>query len=132
MLHGNILVSHLLGLILSAQQCLVQVLADIRLAAGHLGSSAQRILHTPFEMLLVNLHFLNQFPDQAVLLGQQTVQQVLLLDFLIAIFIGDFLTFIDCLKRFLRKFTDVHKISSLSLLLHNHFHDICFLVLFAL
>ena len=61
MLYGDIIISHLLCLILCTNQYLIQCLADINLAAGHLGSCFQMADCIVYKMLLLDFHFLNQF-----------------------------------------------------------------------
>ena len=60
MLHGNILVSHLLRLVLRRGQNHVQILAHIDLAALYLHALLNGFLCSVYKMLLLNPHFLDQ------------------------------------------------------------------------
>ena len=108
MLHRDILIPHRLGLILRIHQCLVQLLAEIQLTALHLRSFLQCGADTIQKVFLVDLHLLYQLQDQAVLQGKQTVQQMLLLDLLVAVFVSQTLTTLNRLNGLLCKFLDIH------------------------
>ncbi len=87
-LHGHILVSQLLRLVLGVYQHLVQVCPHIYLAALNLGALRDRLLHPVHEVLLLDLHLLYQLQNQAVLHLQQAVEQMLLFDFLVSVFVS--------------------------------------------
>ena len=112
MLNGNILVSHLLCHILSADERLVQILSDIRTAAAYLYFSIQCLIQTVLKILLLDLHLLNQLCNQAVFLMKQGVEQMLFLDLLMSKLISNLFQIIHCFDGFLRKFADVHKRTS--------------------
>ena len=59
-------------------------------------------------MLLLDLHFLDQFQDQTVLLVEKVIEQMLLFNLLVAEFICCLLQILNSLKRFLCEFTDIH------------------------
>ncbi len=61
MLHGDVLVSHGLRLILRAYQRLIQILADEDLAAGNLRPFVQGIVQIFREMLRIDLHLFQHF-----------------------------------------------------------------------
>ena len=92
MLHRNIFVSHLLCFIFCVDQSLIQILSDIDLSALHFRALAKTFFHTIDKQLLLDSHFLDQIRDQTVILYDKSIQQVLLLYLLIAIFIGNFFT----------------------------------------
>ena len=60
MLYRNILISHALGLVLSRDQYLVQILAHIDLTALYLDTLFQCCFGTVDKMLLLDFHFLDQ------------------------------------------------------------------------
>ncbi len=88
MLHGHVLVPQLLRLILGVYQHLVQVGSHIYLAALNLGALCDGLLHPVHEVVLLNLHFLYQLQDQAVFHLQQAVEQMLLLNLLVPVFVS--------------------------------------------
>ncbi len=108
MLHGDVLVAHPLCLVLRIVQSLVQVLTDVGLAAGDLYPPVQRVLDLVPEHFLLDAHLFNELQDQAVLLVQKYIQQVLLLDLLIAEIVSGLLQLLDRIDRFLCKFRNVH------------------------
>ena len=57
MLHRDILISHLLHLILSAYERLVEVLPHIGLAALHLGALCYGLLHPVNDQIFIQAHF---------------------------------------------------------------------------
>ena len=91
MLHGHVLVPQLPGLVLGVDQDFVQVGSHISPAALDFGALGNRFLHPVREVLLLNLHLLNQLQNQAVLDGQQAVEQMLLFDFLVPVLYCQFL-----------------------------------------
>ncbi len=88
MLHRYIFISQLLRLVLRADQDFIQISPYVYLTALNLGAFGKGLFHTADKMLLLNLHLLYQLQDQAVFYGEETVEKMLLLDFLIAVFIG--------------------------------------------
>ena len=113
MFHGNILISEHLHLVLSRDQHFIQILPDIRLSALYLGPFLYYLFYFIYEILLVDLHFLQKFQQQTILHGKQTVQQMLLFNLLIAVLAGNLLTALNRFHRFLGKFIDIHKLSLL-------------------
>ena len=73
MLYRNIFVSHCLGFILCTDQSLVQVLSETEFTAGYLNLSIQCLIQRISEIILIYLHLLDQFKDQAVFLFQQSI-----------------------------------------------------------
>ncbi len=73
MLHRYIFVSQLPGLVLRADQNLVQISPYVDLSALDLGAFGERLFHTADKMLLLNLHLLYQLQNQAVFHCKQTV-----------------------------------------------------------
>ena len=60
--HGNVLVAHGLGLVLRIDQHLIQVVADVELAASaDLGQLLQRLFHLIFQHIALNPHLGHQF-----------------------------------------------------------------------
>ena len=114
MFHRDILISKHLHLILSRDQYLVQILPHIGLSSLNLGSLTDHLFDFVHKILLIDLHLLDHFQNQAVLHSQQTIKKMLLLYFLIAIIAGNFLTSLYSFHRFLGKFIDVHKHTSYS------------------
>ena len=110
MFHRDILISHLLGFILRMDQGVVQVLAYILAASLDLGPFSYGLFRPVDDQVLVNPHLLHQLQDQAVVLSEERVEQMLLFDLLIAVLHGDLLTVLNRLERFLRKFIYVHNI----------------------
>ena len=115
MFNRYILISHSLRFILCTDQCLVQILAKVKLSTGNLNFGIQCFLYCVNKIFLLDLHLLDQLKDQAVLLCQQCIQKVFLLNLLIAIFISNLLKILDSLYGFLCKFTDIHRLSSHSM-----------------
>ena len=115
MLNRDILISHSLRFILSTDQRFVQILTKVKLSTGNFNLSIQCFLHCVNKIFLLDLHLLDQFENQAVLLCQQCIQKVFLLDLLIAIFISNLLKILDSLYGFLCKLTDVHRLPSYSM-----------------
>ena len=112
MLYRNVLVSHLLRHILGADQSLIQVLSNVSIASGYLYPRIDHLLHAVFKIRKLDLHLLDQLRDQAVLLMEQSIQQMLLLYLLISCVKCYLLEVIHCLYGFLCKFTDIHKLTS--------------------
>ena len=73
MLYRNIFVSHCLGFILCTDQSLVQVLSETEFTAGYLNLSIQCLIQRISEIILIYLHLLDQFKNQAVFLFQQSI-----------------------------------------------------------
>ena len=112
MLHGYVFVTHGFCLVLSINQSLIQIFADILLAAGNLYPGVQCLVQTVCKMFGIDLHFFNQLQDQRIFLMNKIVEQMLLLDLLIAEIIGCFFQFLHGLQGFLCKFTYIHMIAS--------------------
>ena len=115
MFNRYILISHSLRFILCTDQCLVQILAKVKLSTGNLNFGIQCFLYCVNKIFLLDFHLLDQLEDQAVLLCQQGIQKVFLFDLLIAIFISNLFKILDSLYGFLCKFTDIHRLSSYSM-----------------
>ena len=109
MLHRDILIPHGPGLILRGYQRLVQIRTETKLSAGHLDSCIQGFFHLGHKSIFMNLHLFDQLQDQTVFLLQQGIQQMLLLDLLIAVFIGNLLQILHRLHGILCKFADIHR-----------------------
>ena len=84
MLDGHILVSHLLCFIFRVIQGVVQILPDIRLSPLNLDSFIYSRFDFIPEKIGINAHLLDHLKNQAVLLIQQHIEQMLLFNFLIA------------------------------------------------
>ena len=84
MLDGYILVSHLLRFTLRVIQGVIQVLPDIGLSSLNLDSLIDRRLDLIAEKIGINAHLLDHLKNQAVLLIQQHIEQMLLFNFLVA------------------------------------------------
>ena len=113
MLYRYIFISHALRFILCMNQHLVQITADIYLtAAAYLRKSRQLLLCLIDNHLFGNSHFRQQFQNQAVLQSQKAVKQMLLLNLLISVLIGIFLTVLYRFHRLLSKFINIHSCSS--------------------
>ena len=112
MLYRDILVSHLFRLVLRADQRLVQILADISLAAGYLWSSFDCLLQTVFKIGLLNAHLLDEPGNQGILLVNKRIQKMLLLNLLIPVIGSNLFKIVDCFDGFLCKFLNIHKLPS--------------------
>ena len=73
MLYRDIFISHCLGFILCTDQSLVQVLSETEFTTGYLNLSIQCLIQRISEIILIYLHLLDQFKDQAVFLFQQSI-----------------------------------------------------------
>ena len=73
MLYRDIFISHCLSFILCTDQSLVQVLSKTKLATGYLNLSIQCLIQRISEIILIYLHLLDQFKNQAVFLFQQSI-----------------------------------------------------------
>ena len=73
MLYRDIFISHCLGFILCTDQSLVQVLSETEFTAGYLNLSIQCLIQRISEIILIYLHLLDQFKNQAVFLFQQSI-----------------------------------------------------------
>ena len=112
MLHGHVLITHPLCFIFCTDQGFIQVLTHIRLTTGYFHPPVQCLLHLFLKQRRIYIHLGNQSGDQALLLSQKTIQQMFLLNLLIAIFHGSLFQIIDCFHRFLCKFLNVHMLAS--------------------
>ena len=70
MLYGNIFVSHLFCFILCMDQYFIEVRSYIDLSSGHLDPRCQMAFCILKKMFFLDLHFLDQFQDQSILLLQ--------------------------------------------------------------
>ena len=113
MLHGYVFVPHGFGFIFSMDQDLIQIIAHIQFpVSADLRKPVYCLGRLIGKQLSGNVHPGDQLQDQAVLQGQQAVKQMLLLQLLVAVVIGQFLTVLYCFHRFLGKFIDIHIRSS--------------------
>ena len=97
MLYGHILIAHGLSLILGIDQYLIQVIADIKLTpSAYLRKLFKGLLCFIFKEFSLDAHFCNQLHNQAVLQGQKAVQQMGLIDLLVAILVSQLLTVLHC------------------------------------
>ena len=137
MLYRDIIVSQRLGFLFRAQQDLIQGVADIDLGVGtlYLGQAVDLMLGVFCKAGRIDSHLFDQSADQGILQCQQRVQQVLLLDLLIAVFIGQLLTVVDGLYGLLCKFLNVHLCTSFGQyskamlsLFYNYYNTYMFLV----
>ena len=110
MLHAHILVSELLRFRLSAQKNLVQVPAHVYtgISSLYLIDAGERRLCPLYKILRLDPHLLDKLQDQAVINGQKTVKQVLLLDLLVSVFIGKLFALVHSFNGLLCKFLNVH------------------------
>ena len=109
MLYGDILVPHLLRLILCIDQCLVQILADIRLAASrYFRALIQSGIQCIFKILLLDPHLLDQPGGQRVILMHQSIHQMFLFDLLVTIIRSSLLEHIYSFDGLLCKFLYIH------------------------
>ena len=97
MLYAHILVAQSLCFRLSSQQSLVHLSADINpaVAAVHLCEALYGPQNAVGERTGINAHLFDEPQDQAVLQRQQAVQQMLLFDLLVPVFIGQLLALVD-------------------------------------
>ena len=114
MLDTDIFVAERFRLALGAQKRLIHFTAHIDpgIASMDLCEPLKGTVNTVGERARIDSHLLDEFQDQTVLQSQQTVQQMLLLDLLIPVFIRQLLTLVDRFNRFLRKFLYIHGITS--------------------
>ena len=97
MLHGYIFITHGLCFVLSAYEYLIQITADVKLAAAaYLGQTLHCLLCLIGKHISLYSHLGNQLKNQAVLQGQQAVQKVLLINLLVSVFICQLLTVLNC------------------------------------
>ena len=129
-LDADVVVSQLLRLIFRAQQRLVERSADVDLAVAalHLRQLRERSLDARREGSGVDAHLLDELEDQAVLDRQKAVEQVCLLDGLVAVVICEFLTAVHGLCGFLCEFLDVHRYPSLCFLFYAYYNTYNFCV----
>ena len=84
------------------------ILTDIRLTAGYFDAVVQCRLDTVQKMFFVDFHLFDHFQNQAVVLMQEIIQQMLLLYFLVAEIVCGLFQVLYSLQRFLCEFTDIH------------------------
>ena len=118
MFHSDVFVSHRLGFILGIDQHIVQRNADILLSAPNFRFLLDQRHHRALEFLRIDLHLPDQFHEQAVIQFRQRIQQMLAVDLRVAVFICQFLAVIDRFDSILRKFIDIHTITTL-----YHYHS---------
>ena len=113
MLHRDIFVLHGLGRLLGGVQGPVHILGHIDLvrlpaASGDLGQLVYFRLHRRQKAGHGHAHGGEQLGDKALLIGHQGKQQVLLLDLLLAILLGQALSALDGGEGFLRQLVHIH------------------------
>ena len=113
-LHGDILVLHGLGGLLSALQGAVHILGYIDLvglppAAGHLGQLVHLCPHRHLKTGHGHAHGGEQLGDKALAIADQSQQQVLLLDLLLAVFHGQILGPLNGGQGLLGKLVHIHR-----------------------
>ena len=81
---------------------------EIRLTAGYFDAVVQCRLDTVQKMFFVDFHLFDHFQNQAVVLMQEVIQQMLLLYFLVAEIVCGLFQVLYSLQRFLCEFTDIH------------------------
>ena len=113
MLHGDILVLHGGGLLLGGGEGAVHVLGHVHLvglpaAAGHLGQLVHQVGGGRLEARHRHTHGGEQLGNKALLVADQSQQQVLLLDLLVAVGLGDVLSPLDGGQRLLGKLIHIH------------------------
>ena len=112
MLYGNVLISHSSGFVFCTDKGFIQILSEPEISAAYLYPGIQGFFYCINKIFLIDLHLLNKLENQAVLLTEKSIQKMLLLHFLIAVFIGNLFQILNSLYGFLRKFTDIHRLSS--------------------
>jgi hypothetical protein len=91
-LGGNIFVFHLAGLFEGFVQGLIQTGREVNLGlAAHPGQPGQQVIHPRNHRWGIDLQFLQEGADEALLLGQEGAQQVGRLQLVVAQFPGQFL-----------------------------------------
>ena len=113
MLHADIFILHLLGLLFSGGQGLVQLIGDIDFIGVTAGTRHMRQLGNffrcgSFKGTGVNVHLGQQLGDQAILLLGQGHQHVLLFQRLVGIFNCQTLGSLQGFHRFLGKLVGIH------------------------
>ena len=110
MLDRHIVVSHGLCLVLRPVQGVIEGLADVALpGAGHLGELAQQLFVALLEILRLDLHPLQQLDEQAVILAEQCLDQMFLIDLLVAVLPCYLFRILQSLHGFLCESADIHK-----------------------
>ena len=112
MLYRNVLVSHSSCFVFCADKRFIQVLSEPEISAAYLYPGIQGFFYCINKIFLIDLHLINKLENQAVLLTEKSIQKMLLLHFLIAVFIGNLFQILNSLYGFLCKFTDIHRLSS--------------------
>ena len=114
MLHRYIFVAHALGFVLGVVQRVVEVLTNVLLPALGFHLFVQRMLQAVLESAAVDAHFIQELRDQTTVLVQQRVEQMFLLDLLIAEVHGDLLQIVDGFHGFFCKSINLHVICLLT------------------
>ncbi len=109
MLHGEILIPHLLGLFLCLRQRPIGVTRQIALGITcRLGLPLDRLGNPSFEIIQIDLHLNQYIENQTIGSIDQPHDKVLLIDCRIAIFLCQHTRLIDCLNRIFRHFIHIH------------------------
>ena len=109
MLDGDIVISHRLGLILRAVQSAVQVRAHIFLAAAaHLRELLNQSLALIEKGLFLYSHLRDEACNQGVRNRQQSAEQMLFVNLLVAVLARQLLRCGNRFLRFLCKLADIH------------------------
>ena len=98
MFDGNVFVSHLFCFVFCVDQDIVEILSDVCLSALYLRAFSNGLLHSVDEELALYTHFFHQLQDQAVVLRQQGIEQMLLGQLLVAVVRCDLFTVLDSLQ----------------------------------
>ena len=83
----------------------------MRLAALNFGLFLDELRNAVREGFFFRSHFFKQLRNQTVVLGYKAVEEMLAVDFLVAVFGGNLLAQLYGFNRFLSKFLNVHAIS---------------------
>ena len=89
-------------------QHLVQILTDIELSALYLRTLPERLFYTLNQQFFLNPELFHQLQNQAPILCQQGIKQMLLLDLLISVIVCDLLASLYRKHRILCEFVNIH------------------------
>ena len=85
MFYRYIFISHSFCFVFTVYQCIVQILSDILLSALDFRTFLNGFFYSVNDEVLIKPHLFHQFRDQAIILCQQRIEQMLLCNLLVAI-----------------------------------------------
>ena len=119
MLNWNICITHSFCLIFCINKNLIQIITYIKIhISRNLCLLWKKCLDIFYKCVLIDIHFFNEICNKAVFYCHKAVKKMLLVNFLIAIIVSDFLTIVYCFNWLLSKFVYIHNTTSF---------DVCFL-----